>query len=402
MTFLADRLSRIKESPTVAVTAKANALKREGRDVIGLGAGEPDFDTPDHIKQAAMDALARGETKYAPPAGIPELRQAICAKLKRDNGLDYAADCIAVGCGGKQVIFNALAATLSKGDEVLIPAPYWVSYPDITALFGGTPVILHCPEQDGFKLTPEKLRAAITPRSKWLILNSPSNPTGAAYSAAELQALAAVLLEPGRDHVRVMSDDIYEFITYDGFRFASIAAVEPRLFDRVLTVNGLSKAYSMTGWRLGYAAGPKELIGAVNMLQSQSATSAVTFAQWGGVAALNGPHDFITRNNEIFRARRDATAAALNAVPGLSCGKPQGAFYLYVSCAGIIGRKRPDGGVIATDGDFVTWLLEAEGVAAVQGAAFGLSPYFRVSYATSMELLEDACARIRRACDRLR
>jgi len=398
MSFLASRLSRIKESPTVAVTVRANTLKRAGRDVIGLGAGEPDFDTPDHIKQAAVDALMRGETKYAPPAGIPELREAICAKLKRDNGLDYAPDQITLGCGGKQVIFNALAATLSAGDEVLIPAPYWVSYPDITALFSGTPVFVDCPAESGFKMTPDQLRAAITPRTKWLMLNSPSNPTGAAYTAAELKALAAVLLEPANAHVRVMSDDIYEFLVYDGFQFTTIAQVEPRLYDRTLTLNGLSKAYCMTGWRLGYAAGPKELIRAMNMVQSQSASSATTFAQWGAVAALNGDHGFIEEHNNVFRQRRDLVVERLNAIPGLSCPKPQGAFYVYVSCAEMIGRKRPDGGVIENDTDFVTWLLDSEGVATVQGAAFGLSPCFRISYATATGLLEQACDRIARAC----
>ena len=401
MSFLAERLSRIKPSPTVAVTTKANELKKAGKNVIGLGAGEPDFDTPEHIRQAAVDALAAGKTRYAPPAGIPELREAICAKLKRDNSLDYAPDQVAVGCGGKQIIFNAMAATLSPGDEVIIPAPYWVSYPDITALFEGEPVMVDCPAEDGFKLTPERLRAAITPRSKWLILNSPSNPTGAAYTREELKALAAVLLEPGCDHVRVMTDDIYEFLVYDGFTFTAFAEAEPRMYDRTLTLNGLSKAYCMTGWRLGYAAGPKDLIKAMNMLQSQSATSATTFVQWAGVTALNGDHGFVDKHNAVFRERRDLVVDMLNDTPGLDCLKPQGAFYVYPSCAGVIGRKTPDGKVIETDEDFVTHLLEAEGVAAVHGAAFGSSPCFRVSYATATDLLEEACTRIKRACEQL-
>ena len=401
MSILAERLSNIKPSPTVAVTTKANELKAAGRDVIGLGAGEPDFDTPEHIREAGKRAIDEGKTRYAPPAGIPQLREAICAKLKRDNDLEYTPAQIHVGCGGKQTIFNALAATMSAGDEVIVPAPYWVSYPDITALFDGVPVFVDCPAENNFKLTPDQLRAAITPKTKWLILNSPSNPTGAGYTEADLQALADVLLESGNEHVWVMTDDMYEFIVYDDYKFTTIAQVEPKLFDRTLTLNGLSKAYCMTGWRLGYAAGPADLIKAMNMLQSQSATSATTFVQWAGVEALNGDHSFIARNNEAFKSRRDLVVGMLNEIDGIDCLTPEGAFYVYPSCAGLIGKKTPDGNVIETDEDFVTYLLETKGVAAVHGAAFGLSPHFRVSYATSNELLEEACKRIKEACDAL-
>ena len=401
MSILADRLSKVSPSPTVAVTSKVNEMKAAGHNVIGLGAGEPDFDTPDHIIEAANKALAEGKTRYVAPAGIPELRQAICDKLKRDNDLDYTLDMISVGCGGKQTIYNALTATMNEGDEVLIPAPYWVSYPDIVALFGGKPVTIDCKQENNFKLTPDQLRAAITAKTKWLILNSPSNPTGSAYTAEELKALAAVLLEPGCDHVWVMTDDMYEHLVYDGFEFKTIAQVEPRIFDRTLTLNGLSKAYCMTGWRLGYAAGPKDLIKAMNMLQSQSATSATTFVQWAGVAALNGDHGFIDKHNEVFVTRRDLVVEQLNAIEGISCLKPEGAFYVYPSIAGLIGKKTPEGKTIETDEDFVTYLLESQGVAAVQGAAFGLSPHFRISYATATELLEEACARIKTAAEAL-
>ena len=402
MAFLADRLSRIKPSPTVAVTAKANELKRAGRDVIGLGAGEPDFDTPEHIRQAAVDALAKGKTRYAPPAGIPELREAICRKLKRDNGLDYAPDQISVGTGGKQTIFNALLATLNPGDEVIVPAPFWVSYTDIALLAEGTPVQVASSEANGFKLQPEELAKAITPRTKWLMLNSPSNPTGEGYSKAELKALAEVLMRPENAHVHVMTDDMYEFLVYDGFEFATIAQVEPGLYARTLTLNGLSKAYCMTGWRLGYAAGEKKLIAAMNMLNSQSTTSPTTFVQWAGVAALDGDHGFIARNNEVFRERRDLVVSMLNQATGITCRKPTGAFYVYPSIQGLIGKTTPDGKLIASDDDFATYLLEAEGVAVVQGSAFGLSPYFRISYATKTEDLEEACTRIQRAAAALR
>ena len=402
MAFLADRLSRIKPSPTVAVTAKANELKRAGRDVIGLGAGEPDFDTPEHIRPAAVDALAKGKTRYAPPAGIPELREAICRKLKRDNGLDYAPDQISVGTGGKQTIFNALLATLNPGDEVIVPAPFWVSYTDIALLAEGTPVQVATSEANGFKLQPEELAKAITPRTKWLMLNSPSNPTGEGYSKAELKALAEVLMRPENAHVHVMTDDMYEFLVYDGFEFATIAQVEPGLYARTLTLNGLSKAYCMTGWRLGYAAGEKKLIAAMNMLNSQSTTSPTTFVQWAGVAALDGDHGFIARNNEVFRERRDLVVSMLNQATGITCRKPTGAFYVYPSIQGLIGKTTPDGKLIASDDDFATYLLEAEGVAVVQGSAFGLSPYFRISYATKTEDLEEACTRIQRAAAALR
>jgi len=396
MPFLADRLSRIKPSPTIAVSTKAQELKREGRDVIGLGAGEPDFDTPQHIKDAAAQAAAEGKTKYAPAAGIPELREAVCAKLKRDNGLTYTPDQITVGCGGKQTIFNALMATLNPGDEVIVPAPYWVSYTDITLLAEGTPVVVECGVEAGFKLRPDQLEAAITPRTKWLMLNSPSNPTGAGYTADDLKALADVLVR--HPHVWVMTDDMYEFIVYDGFEFATIAEVAPGLYARTLTLNGLSKAYCMTGWRVGYAAGAVELIKAMNKLQSQSTTSTSTLSQWAAVAALNGDHGFIAEHNKAFKERRDLVVSMLNQTDGLSCNTPEGAFYVYPLCDGVIGRTTPQGKTMETDEDFVTYLLDSEGVAAVHGAAFGLSPYFRISYATSTDLLREACTRIQRAC----
>ena len=396
MSFIASRLGRIKPSPTIAVTTRAAELKAAGRDVVGLGAGEPDFDTPDHVKDAAVQAMRDGKTKYTAVAGTPELRDAICAKLKRDNGLDYLPDQISVGCGGKQNIYNALMATLDPGDEVVIPAPYWVSYPDIALLAEGEPVFVDCPQESGFKLMPEALEAAITDKTKWLILNSPCNPTGAAYAAAELKAIAEILLK--YPHVWVMTDDMYEFIVYDDFEFATIARVEPRLYDRTLTLNGLSKAYAMTGWRVGYAAGPVELIKAMNKIQSQSTTHTSSISQAAAVAALNGRHDFVAANNALFKERRNMVVEMLNAAEGLSCATPKGAFYVYPSCAGVIGKKTPDGKAIETDEDFVAYLLESEGVAAVHGAAFGLSPYFRASYATSMENLEKACARIQRAC----
>ena len=396
MSFIASRLGRIKPSPTIAVTTRAAELKAAGRDVVGLGAGEPDFDTPDHVKDAAVQAMRDGKTKYTAVAGTPELRDAICAKLKRDNGLDYLPDQISVGCGGKQNIYNALMATLDPGDEVVIPAPYWVSYPDIALLAEGEPVFVDCPQESGFKLMPEALEAAITDKTKWLILNSPCNPTGAAYAAAELKAIAEVLLK--HPHVWVMTDDMYEFIVYDDFEFATIARVEPRLYDRTLTLNGLSKAYAMTGWRVGYAAGPVELIKAMNKIQSQSTTHTSSISQAAAVAALNGRHDFVAANNALFKERRNMVVEMLNAAEGLSCATPKGAFYVYPSCAGVIGKKTPDGKAIETDEDFVAYLLESEGVAAVHGAAFGLSPYFRASYATGMENLKKACARIQRAC----
>lgn len=399
MSFISERVGRIKPSPTIAVTQKAAELKAAGRDVIGLGAGEPDFDTPDHIKEAAKAAIDRGETKYTAVAGTLALRQAICAKFKRDNELEYTPEQVTVGCGGKQSIYNALMATIDPGDEVIIPAPYWVSYPDIVLLAQGKPVIVSCGAETGFKMGAEDLERAITPKTKWLILNSPGNPTGAAYSLAEMRALTDVLVR--HPHVWVMTDDMYEHIVYDGFEFVTPAQVEPGLYERTLTLNGCSKAYAMTGWRVGYAAGAVELVKAMNKLQSQSTTHTSSISQAAAVAALNGPQDFIAANNALFRERRDLVVAMLNQAPGLVCHTPEGAFYVYPTCAGVIGKSTPDGKTIESDDDFVTYLLEAEGVAAVQGSAFGLSPCFRVSYATSTALLEEACGRIQRACTAL-
>jgi len=396
MGFIASRLSRIKPSPTIAVTAKAAELRAAGRDVIGLGAGEPDFDTPEHIKEAAVEAMRAGKTKYTAVPGTIELREAICAKLKRDNDLTYTPDQITVGCGGKQTIYNAFMATLDPGDEVIIPAPYWVSYPDITLLAEGTPVFVDCPGSNKFKLQAEDLEKAITPKTKWVVLNSPSNPTGAAYNRAEMKALTDVLMR--HPHVWVMTDDMYEFIVYDDFEFVTPAQVEPGLYDRTLTLNGVSKAYAMTGWRVGYAAGPVEVIKAMNKVQSQSTTNTSSVSQAAAAAALNSSHDFIAENNRAFKERRDLVVAMLNEAEGLTCATPEGAFYVFPSCAGVIGKKTPEGNVIENDGDFVTYLLETQGVAAVQGEAFGLSPYFRVSYATSNAALEEACKRIQKAC----
>ena len=400
MSIVAKRLSRIKPSPTIAVTSKARELKAAGRDVIGLGAGEPDFDTPDHIKAAAKAAIDRGETKYTDVQGTLELRKAICAKFQRENRLSYTPDQITVGTGGKQVLYNALMASVNPGDEVIIPAPYWVSYPDMVELAEGTPVSVACPAESGFKLKPADLERAITPKTKWLILNSPSNPTGAAYTAADLKALAAVLLK--YPQVWIMTDDMYEHLVYDDFKFSTIAEVEPKLYERTLTVNGVSKAYCMTGWRIGYAGGPVELIKAMNVIQSQSTSNPSSISQAASVAALNGPVDFLARNNEVFKQRRDLVVSMLNQAKGLSCPNPEGAFYVYPSCKGTLGKKTPTGKVIGSDGDFVTALLEAEGVAVVQGEAFGLSPHFRISYATSTKALEDACQRIQRFCASLK
>ncbi|MDP6624161.1 MAG: pyridoxal phosphate-dependent aminotransferase [Alphaproteobacteria bacterium] len=386
----------MKPSPTLAVTAKAQELRAQGRDVISLGAGEPDFDTPDHVKEAAIEAIRSGETHYTPVNGTPALRQAIADKFKRENGLDYGLDQISVGCGGKQVLYNAIMATVDPGDEVVIPAPYWVSYPDIVLLAGGQPVVVDSGLDSGFKVTPDSLAAAITPKSKWLILNSPSNPSGAAYSRDELAALGRVLLD--HPQVWVMSDDIYEHLVYDGFEFATIAQVVPELQDRTLTLNGVSKAYAMTGWRVGYAGGPVEVIKAMAKIQSQSTTHTSSISQAAAVEALNGTQDFLTDWVATFAERRDLVVGILNQATGLSCLSPEGAFYVYPSCAELIGKKTPEGSVIANDSDFVTYLLESEGVAAVQGAAFGLEPYFRISYATSTEALEEACKRIQRAC----
>jgi len=396
MSLVAQRLSRIKPSPTNVLTGKVAELKAAGRDIIGLGAGEPDFDTPDNIKEAAKRAIDAGETKYTPIPGTLALRQAICDKLKRDNSLDYAPEQVIVSCGGKQVIYNAFMATLDPGDEVIIPAPYWVSYPDMVLLAEGTPVFVEGVEANGFKITPQDLDAAITPKTKWVLLNSPSNPTGAAYSRAELQGLCDVLMR--HPHVWVMTDDMYEHVIYDGFEFTTPAEIEPGLYDRTLTLNGVSKAYAMTGWRLGYGAGPVELIKAMVVIQSQSSTHTSSISQAASVEALNGPQDFIGPHNDLFRDRRDLVVSMLNQATGIKCLTPEGAFYVYPSCAGTLGKTSPDGSKIETDSDFCTYLLESEGVAVVPGVAFGLSPYFRISYATSTEALTDACERIQRAC----
>jgi aspartate aminotransferase len=400
MSFFASRIGRIKPSPTIAIAAKARDLKASGRDVVALSTGEPDFDTPIHIRDAAKAAMDRGETKYTAVSGTLELREAISRAFKRNNGLVYAPDQISVGCGGKQTIFNALISTVEAGDEVIIPAPYWVSYPDIVLLCEGTPVAVDCPKETGFKLTPEGLAAAITPKTKWLILNSPSNPAGAGYTADELRALGEVLLRhPG---VRVMTDDMYEHLVYGDFAFATMAQAVPNLYERTLTLNGVSKAYCMTGWRVGWAAGPRDLIKVMNDVQSQSTTHTSSISQAAAVAALDGPQDFIARHNAVFKERRDLVVRMLNDAPGISCPIPEGAFYVYPSCAGCIGRTTPDGKKIATDEDFAIYLLDSEGVAVVHGAAFGLSPHFRISYATSTDLLTEACTRIRRACEKLR
>jgi aspartate aminotransferase len=396
MSFLAKRLDRIQPSPTMAITDLARQLKAAGRDVIGLAAGEPDFDTPANIQEAAIAAMRGGDTRYTAVDGTPALKKAITAKFKRENGLDYATDEITVASGGKQIIYNAMVATLDPGDEVVTPAPFWVSYPDIVQLAEGTPVPVPCGQNTGFKLSGEALAAAITPKTKWLILNSPSNPTGAAYSRAELRAVADVLLD--HPDVWILTDDMYEHLLYDGIEFATIAEVEPRLKPRTLTMNGVSKAYCMTGWRIGYAAGPKPLIKAMSMVQSQSTSNPCSISQAAAVEALNGPQDFIPVHNESFKARRDLVVAMLNEAAGIHCLKPDGAFYVYPSCAGTIGKRTPQGRVIETDTDLVGYLLEAEGVAAVPGTAFGLAPHFRISYATSTEALEEACRRIQRAC----
>ena len=400
MSQLAERLSRIKPSATIAVSQKARELKAAGRDVIGLGAGEPDFDTPDNIKKAAIAAIENGETKYTAVGGTPELKKAICDKFKRENDLAYTPDQVIAGTGGKQVLYNALMATLNPGDEVIIPAPFWVSYPDMVLLAEGEPVIVPCSQNNNFKLRAEDLDAAITPKTKWIILNSPSNPTGAAYSHDEMKAITDVLKK--HEHVWVLTDDMYEHLVYDGFKFVTPAQVEPALYERTLTMNGVSKAYCMTGWRIGFAGGPKDLIKAMTTIQSQSTSNPSSISQAAAVEALNGPQGFIAEHNEAFKARRDLVVEMLNKCPGLACHRPEGAFYVYPSCAGAIGKKTPDGKAIASDGDFVTYLLEAEGVAAVQGEAFGLSPYFRISYATSIEALREACTRIKRACEALK
>jgi aspartate aminotransferase len=401
MALLADQLSRIKPSATIAVTDKARALKAAGRDVIGLGAGEPDFDTPDNIKQAAIKAIQDGRaSKYTNVDGIAELKAAVARKFKRENGLDYKPSQITIGTGGKQVIYNALVATLNPGDEVIIPAPYWVSYPDMVLLAGGEPVAVPTTFESGFKMEPAALERAITPKTKWLIFNSPSNPTGAAYTRAELKAITDVLVR--HPHVHVLSDDMYEHLVYDDFEFTTPAQVEPRLYERTLTLNGVSKAYCMTGWRIGFAGGPEPLIKAMAMIQSQSTSNPAAVSQWASVEALEGPQDFIAKHNKIFKERRDLVVSMLNQSNGIKCPKPQGAFYVYPSCAGTMGKTAPSGKKLATDEDFVTELLEAEGVAVVQGTPFGLGPAFRISYATATSALEEACRRIQRFCGNLK
>jgi len=399
MVFLADSLKRIKPSATIAVTDKARALKAAGRNVIGLGAGEPDFDTPGNIKLAAINAIERGETKYTNVDGIAELKAAVVRKFKRENNLDYKPSQITVGTGGKQVIYNALMATLNPGDEVIIPAPYWVSYPDMVLLAGGEPVAVVTTMESGFKMKPEALERAITPKTKWIILNSPSNPTGAAYTRTELKALTDVLVQ--HPHVWVMTDDMYEHLVYDDFAFTTPAEIEPKLYERTLTLNGVSKAYCMTGWRIGYAGGPEPLIKAMAVIQSQSTSNPCSIAQWASVEALEGPQDFIPVHNKIFKERRDLCVSMLNQAKGIQCPKPEGAFYVFPSCAGTIDKTSPNGRKIANDQDFVTELLESEGVAVVQGSAFGLGPAFRISYATRTEDLEEACTRIQRFCGSL-
>jgi aspartate aminotransferase len=399
--FLADRMSRIKPSATIAVTDKARALKAAGRDVIGLGAGEPDFDTPENIKEAAIKAIRDGKAaKYTAVDGIPELKAAILRKFKRENALDYRLSQIIVGTGGKQVLYNALMATINPGDEVIIPAPYWVSYPDMVLLAGGEPIEVVTTMESGFKMSAEALEKAITPKTKWIIFNSPSNPTGAAYTRAELKAVTDVLVR--HPQVRVMSDDMYEHLVYDGFEFFSPAQLEPRLYERTLTVNGMSKAYCMTGWRIGYAGGPEPLIKAMAAIQSQSTSNPTAVAQWASVEALDGPQDFIPKHNKIFKERRDLCVSMLNQANGIRCPKPDGAFYVYPSCAGTMGKTSPTGKILVTDEDFVTELLESEGVAVVQGTPFGWGPAFRISYATATAALEEACARVQRFCGNLK
>lgn len=400
MTFTSAALNRIQPSPTLAMTTRTLELKRQGKDVIGLGAGEPDFDTPDFVKEAAIEAIRAGKTKYTNVDGTHELKEAICAKFKRDNGLDYTVGQVSVNVGGKHTLFNALVATVNPGDEVVIPAPYWVSYPDIVQFAGGTPVFVKAGVEQSFKMRPEQLEAAITPKTRWVILNSPSNPTGAAYTEAELKALGEVLKR--HPHVWIMADDMYEHIVYDDFRFTTIAQVCPELYERTLTVNGVSKAYSMTGWRIGFAAGAPWLIKAMAKLQSQSTSNPCSIAQAAATAALNGPQDFLKERNAAFQRRRDLVVSMLNQINGVTCPKPEGAFYVYPEVSGLIGKKTPSGLVIENDEMLIGYLLDEYGVAAVHGTAFGLGPAFRVSYATSEEILEDACTRIQKACGNLR
>lgn len=400
MGIVAKGLSRVKPSATIAVSQKARELKGEGRDIIGLGAGEPDFDTPDNIKQAAIEAINRGETKYTDVPGILPLREAIAAKFKRENGLDYDPSQVIASTGGKQILYNAFAATLDAGDEVIIPAPYWVSYPDMVLLNGGEPVFVEATIENNFKITGAQLEAAITPKTKWFLFNSPSNPSGAAYSHDELKELTDVLLK--YPDVWVLTDDMYEHLCYGDFEFATPAQVEPGLYDRTLTMNGVSKAYAMTGWRLGYCAGPLELIKAMNLIQGQSTSGTCSITQWAGVEALNGPQDFISERRKEFEGRRDLVVSMLNQATGIDCPKPEGAFYVYPSCKDLLGKKTESGKVLETDEDFVTALLEQEGVAVVHGSAFGLGPNFRISYATSTEALTKACERIQKFCASLK
>ena len=399
MNILASRLNRIQPSPTIAMSIKARELKAEGKDIIELAAGEPDFPTPSHIIEAAEEAMSRGETKYTDPDGTPALKQAVCDKFKRDNNLEYVTSQVTIGTGGKQVLYNALMATLNEGDEVIIPAPYWVSYPDMVLLAEGTPKIVECPLDKNFILQPEDLERAITPKTKWIILNSPSNPTGSGYTWDDMKKITDVLIR--HPNIWVMTDDMYEHLVYDDFKFCTPAEVEPELYSRTLTVNGMSKAFCMTGWRIGYAAGPENLITAIRKIQSQSTSNPSSISQAASVAALNGPMDFLAKNNGVFKQRRDLVCSMLNQASGITCPTPDGAFYVYPSCAGLIGKKTPDGKVLKSDEDVVTYFLETEGIAAVHGAAFGLSPHFRISYATSTEALEDACQRIQRACTAL-
>ena len=398
--FLADSLNRIQPSLTIAVTQKERDLKAAGRNTIGLAAGEPDFDTPDNIKEAAIAAIRAGKTKYPPVEGIPELRAAIAGKFKRENNLSYSAAQCFVAPGGKAIVFNALMATLNPGDEVVVPAPYWVSYPDIVMLAGAKPVIVETRLEQGFRLTPEALERAITPRTKWLIFNQPSNPTGACYSRDQLKALTDVLVR--HRNVWILTDDMYEHLIYGGFQFSTIAEVEPALYERTVTMNGVSKAYAMTGWRIGYCGAPEPLVKAMAKLQSQATTSASSISQWASVEALNGTQDFIPKFQRAFEERRDLVVSMLNQAKGIECPKPEGAFYVYPSIKALVGRTGPSGKVISSDEDFATELLDAEGVAVVHGAAFGLSPFFRISYATSNKVLEEACHRIQRFCGNLR
>ena len=398
MGFIADSLNRIQPSQTIGMATKARELQAKGRDVISLSAGEPDFDTPENIKQAAIKALREGKTKYTDVDGIPELKAAIVAKFKRENSLDYRPAQVSVGTGGKQVLYNALMATLNPGDEVVIPAPCWVSYADIVLLAGGKPVFVPCRLEDGYKMRPDAFERAITSRTKWFVFNAPCNPTGAAYTMAELKALTDVLMQPKAKHVWVLTDDMYEHLIYDDATFYTPAQVEPGLYERTLTLNGLSKTYCMTGWRLGYGAGPEPLIKAMCKLQSQSTSNPSSITQWAAVEALNGPQDFIPRNNEAFRERRDLVVSMLNQARGLKCPKPEGAFYVYPSCEGLIGKTSAKGTKLATDQDVVLAMLDEEDVACVHGSAFAMSPFFRISYATSIDVLEEACKRIQRFC----